>query len=115
MNKAIFLGRDGTINVDKCYVHEKRDFEFMLGAIEGMKMLQDAGFLMIIVTNQSGIGSGCYSEKEYFGLMEWINRELEKQGVRISASYFCPHILDAPVIRYRKKCNCRKPKIGSKR
>ena len=67
---------------------------------------------MIIVTNQSGIGSGYYSEKEYFGLMEWMNRELEKQGVRISASYFCPHIPNAPVIRYRKKCNCRKPKIG---
>ena len=110
MNKAIFLDRDGTINVDKGYVHEKKDFEFIPGAIEGMRKLQDAGFLLIIITNQSGIGRGYYSENDYLELMEWMNRELEKQGVRISASCFCPHIPDAPVIRYKKECNCRKPK-----
>ena len=58
MNKAIFLDRDGTINVDKKYLHKIEDFEFLPGVLDGMKMLQNAGYLLIVITNQSGIGRG---------------------------------------------------------
>ena len=63
-NKAVFLDRDGTINVDKDYLFKIEDFEFIDGAVEALKILQDAGFLLIIVTNQSGIGRGYYTEKD---------------------------------------------------
>lgn len=112
MNKAVFLDRDGTINVDKHYLYRIEDFEFLHGVIEGLKLLQDAGYLLIIVTNQSGIGRGYYTEKEYQRLMTWLINELWKKGVKISASYFCPHLPNAQDKRYKINCDCRKPQLG---
>lgn len=112
MNRAIFLDRDGTINVEKHYLHKIEDFEFLPGVIEGLKLLQDAGFLLIIVTNQSGIGRGYYSEEDFNVLTKWMIQILEQSGVKITQVYFCPHLPDAIIEKYRKDCDCRKPRLG---
>ena len=112
MNKAIFLDRDGTINVEKHYLFKIEDFEFLPGAIAALKKLQDAGFLLIIITNQSGIARGYYSEGDFFKLNTWMLEELKWHDVIITDVYFCPHLPDANVERYRKACECRKPNLG---
>ena len=112
MNKAIFLDRDGTINVEKHYLYKIEDFEFLPGAIPSLKKLQDAGFLLIIITNQSGIARGYYSEGDFFKLNTWMLEELKRYDVNISDVYYCSHLPDAKIEKYRKTCECRKPKLG---
>ena len=112
MNKAIFLDRDGTINVEKHYLYKKEDFEFLPGVIDALKKLQQAGYMLIIVTNQSGIARGYYTEGECHSLNDWMLSQLKKQGVIIAQIYYCPHLPNAEVEAYRKDCNCRKPKLG---
>lgn len=111
-NKAIFLDRDGTINVDKHYLYRIEDFEFLPGVIDALKMLQDAGYLLIVVTNQSGIARGYYTEEDYKQLEKWMNNELLNHRIHIAGSYYCPHHPEAIVEKYRKDCDCRKPKLG---
>ncbi len=110
--RAVFLDRDGTINVEKNYLYKIEDFEFIDGVLEALKKLSDAGFLLIIITNQSGIARGYYTEKDYEILNSWLLETFAKNGIKISASYFCPHLPDASVERYRTLCNCRKPNTG---
>ena len=112
MNKAIFLDRDGTINVEKHYLYKIEDFQFLPGVIESLRHLQDAGFLLIVITNQSGIGRGYYTEGDFHKLNDWMVAILKEQGVTITEVYYCPHLLDAEVELYRKDCDCRKPKLG---
>lgn len=112
MNKAIFLDRDGTLNLEKHYLYKIEDFEWLPGVIEALRLLQDAGYLLIVVTNQSGIGRGYYTEEEYLELERWMRQALQKQGIRLTAVYHCPHLPDAQVEEYRKDCMCRKPKLG---
>ncbi len=112
MNKAIFLDRDGTINVEKHYLYRIEDFEFLPGVVDVLKQFQRAGFLLIIITNQSGIGRGYYTELDFQKLNDWMVTELKRQGVIISDVYYCPHLPDAQVPEYRKDCECRKPKLG---
>lgn len=112
MNKAIFLDRDGTINVEKSYLYRIEDFEFCPGVIEGLRLLQDAGFLLIITTNQSGIARGYYTENDFAVLNDWMLSCLRRYGIIISKVYYCPHLPDATVPEYRVECNCRKPKPG---
>ena len=111
-NKAIFLDRDGTINVDKGYVHKIEDFEFIPGVIEALRVLQSKGYLLIVITNQSGIARGYYSEEDFQKLNSYMISEFEKNGVVISDVLYCPHLPDAPIVAYRKSCNCRKPGLG---
>ena len=120
-NKAVFLDRDGTINVDRDYIYKISDFEFIFGVPEALKLLQNAGYKLIIITNQSGIARGYYTEHDYEILNNWmINTLLDTFGVEILASYYCPHLpLSSPdenveegMEKYRKNCNCRKPKLG---
>lgn len=105
MNKAIFLDRDGVINVDKSYVHKIEDFEFCDGVFDALKHFQNLGFLLIVVTNQSGIGRGYYSEEDFQKLTSWMVREFQNQGIAISQVYHCPHVPS-------ENCTCRKPKAG---
>lgn len=112
MNKAVFLDRDGTINVEKNYLYKTEDFEFLPGVIDALKQLQSAGFLLIIITNQSGIGRGYYTEADFQKLNSWMIDTLKNHGVYITDVYFCPHLPDATIEKYRKECNCRKPKLG---
>lgn len=111
-NRVVFLDRDGTINIDKNYLYRKEDFEYLDGAVEGLRKLQAAGFLLIIVTNQSGIARGLFTEEEYKMLEHWLIDDLKNKGVNISKSYYCPHHPEAINPTYRKKCKCRKPELG---
>lgn len=112
MKKAIFLDRDGTINKEKNYLYRIEDFEFLPGVIEALQILQSKGYLLIIITNQSGIARGYYTEKDYEYLNMWMKRELEKEGIHLTADYYCPHLPHASVAEFRKECECRKPKLG---
>lgn len=105
MQKAIFLDRDGVINVDKAYVSRVEDFEFCNGVFEALHYFQSLGYLLIIVTNQSGIGRGYYSEKDFEILTAWMLQELLHVNIKIDAVYHCPHAPEA-------NCACRKPKSG---
>ena len=78
-HKAIFLDRDGTINVEKDYLYKISDFEFLPGVIEALRMLQATGYILIIITNQSGIARGFYTEDDYRILNNWMLEELKKQ------------------------------------
>jgi len=103
--KAIFLDRDGVINYDKGYVHKIEDFKFVDKIFEVLRAFQDNGYLLFIVTNQSGIGRGYYTKEDFEKLTDWMLKEFEKRGIRIEKVYFCPH---AP----EEKCDCRKPATG---
>ena len=103
--KAVFFDRDGTINSDEghYYVYKPEDFVFNPGVIAGMKRLQDAGYLLFVVTNQGGIAKGIYTHQDVEAVHRKMRTELEKQGVFITRIYYCPHHeAIAP-------CDCRKP------
>lgn len=102
MNKAIFLDRDGVINIEKNYLHKAGDFEFVEGVFDVLKKLQTLGYIFVIVTNQSGIGRGYYTQNDFDILTAWMLEEFEKNGVKIAKVNFCPH---AP----EEICGCRKP------
>ncbi len=87
-NKAVFLDRDGTINADKNYLYRAEDFEFLPGAVEAMRMLQSHGYLLIIITNQSGIARGYYSEDDFLALTEWMLNALKESGVNVAKVYY---------------------------
>lgn len=112
MNKAVFLDRDGTINVEKHYLYRIEDFTFLPGVLDGLRLLQNAGYILIIVTNQSGIARGYYSEDDFSNLNKWMINELEENGIHITEVYYCPHLPDAKIDKYRKMCACRKPALG---
>lgn len=111
-SKAVFLDRDGTINVDKNYLYRIDEFEFLPGAVEALRLLQASGYLLIIITNQSGIARGYFTEDDYVKLTDFMRGELERRGVKLSAVYYCPHLPDGEVPEYRKVCRCRKPETG---
>ncbi|MEJ5172796.1 MAG: D-glycero-beta-D-manno-heptose 1,7-bisphosphate 7-phosphatase [Hydrogenothermaceae bacterium] len=110
--KAVFLDRDGVINVDRGYVHKIEDFEFYPNVFEALKKLQDAGFKLFIVTNQSGIAVGYYTEEDFIKLTEYMLKEFEKEGISIEKVYYCPHHENGIVPKYSFKCDCRKPESG---
>lgn len=112
MKKCIFLDRDGTINVEKNYLYKIEDFEFEKEVKEGLKKLQDLGYILIVVTNQSGIARGFYTEKDLEKLNLYIKSELKKENIDILEFYYCPHHSEKGVGKYRAECNCRKPKSG---
>ena len=104
MNKAVFLDRDGTINVDKNYLYKIEDWEFIDGVIEGLQILQRLGFKLIVITNQSGIARGYYTEQDAIKIFDYMINELAKKGIKIEKVYYCPHV--------GNECDCRKPKLG---
>ena len=103
MNKAIFLDRDGTINVDYGYVYKIDDFKFIDGVIPALKKFKENGYLLIVVTNQSGIARGMYQEKDFLKLNQYMEEKLLENGIKIDGVYWCPHL---------ENCECRKPKTS---
>jgi len=110
--KAAFLDRDGVINLDKGYVHRWEDFEWVPGAIEGMRRLQAAGYALVVVTNQSGLARGHFTPAQYQQLTTTLQNELARQGVRLDGVYHCPHHPQGSVPELAIACDCRKPAPG---
>lgn len=107
LNKALFLDRDGVVNVEKNYLHKIEDFELMDGILEVCRAYQEQGYLIIIVTNQSGISRGYYTEDDFARLSEWMVEHFKQLGVTISHIYHCPHHESIDGV-----CECRKPEPG---
>ena len=105
MRKALFLDRDGIINIDHGYVSKIKDFEFVEGIFDLVKLFSDKGYLIFVVTNQSGIGRGYYKEKDFSLLTEWMVKKFEEHGIDIAQVFHCPHTPET-------KCHCRKPETG---
>ena len=110
--RAVFLDRDGTINEEREYLHRIDEFAFIPGVPEAIRRLKEAGFLVIVVTNQSGIGRGYYDEDALCALHRHLDAELARSGTAIDAYYFCPHHPSHAEGDYRRACSCRKPLPG---
>ena len=111
-NKCLFLDRDGVINRDIGYAHKIADIEFVPGIFQLCHQYQQLGFLIIIVTNQSGIARGFYNQADFQRLDNWLHQQFLQRGVIIQNSYFCPHHPTNALEEYLIKCECRKPAPG---
>lgn len=112
MKKAVFLDRDGTINEEMGYINHASRFRIFDFVPEAIKILNECGFLVFVVTNQSGLARGYFGED----LLQTIHKNLiltvEKKHAKIEKIYFCPHHPKEGIKKYRIDCNCRKPKSG---
>lgn len=109
---ALFLDRDGVINVDHGYVYRPDDFDFIDGIFELVAAANSVGYLVVVVTNQAGIGRGYYSESDFHELMGWVRQRFSMRGAYIDAVYFCPFHPEYGVGEYRRESDCRKPAPG---
>jgi len=107
LQKALFLDRDGVINVEVNYLHKIEEFIFIDGIFELCKYYQDLGYIIVVVTNQSGIARGYYTEYDFNKLTTWMIAEFAKKDIEIKKVYYCPHHPD-----FSSTCSCRKPKPG---
>lgn len=112
LRAAVFLDRDGTINVDKDYLVRPEEFEFISGAPEAVARLKRAGFLVIVVTNQSGVARGYFGIDEVSRLHDHLQQQLSLAGTAIDAFYLCPHHPEHGVAEYKIDCACRKGNPG---
>lgn len=110
--RALFLDRDGVINVDHHYVHRIEDFEFLPGIFELCASARDAGLHLVVVTNQAGIGRGLYGEAEFQALTQWMCERFRAQGTPIARVYHCPFHPTAGIGDYRRESFDRKPQPG---
>jgi D-glycero-D-manno-heptose 1,7-bisphosphate phosphatase len=112
MNKALFLDRDGIINVDHGYVYNKEAFEFVKDIFAVSLDAQNKGYEIFVITNQSGIGRGKYTVEQFEQLSMWMVDEFKTKGITISSVYHCPHHPEKGLGAYLKVCDCRKPEPG---
>lgn len=105
MKKAVFLDRDGVINIEKNYLYKVEDFEFIDGLFPSLRYLQKLGYKLFIITNQSGVGRGYYSLEDFQKLTNWMLKKFEDEKIYISQVELCPHTPN-------EDCTCRKPKTG---
>jgi D-glycero-D-manno-heptose 1,7-bisphosphate phosphatase len=103
--KTIFLDRDGVINKEVNYLYKIEDFEFINGVFETCKYLKSLDYKIIVITNQSGISRGYYSENDFQTITNWMIAQFKKNDINIFDVFHCPHSPDS-------NCNCRKPKPG---
>lgn len=112
MRRAVFLDRDGTINVDVGYVGDPSELDVYPFAAAAIRALNAAGLLAVVVTNQSGVARGLYDEAAILRVHERLGAELAADGARLDAAYYCPHHPSIGVPPYRCECECRKPRPG---
>lgn len=105
LNKALFLDRDGVINIDHGHVHSVENFDFIEGIFDLCRIAQQKGYLIIVITNQAGIGKGLYSENDFLMLNQWMIKQFRINGVVVTKTYYCPH-------KPEDNCYCRKPNPG---
>ena len=107
MHKALFLDRDGVINVEKDYLYKIEDFEFIDGIFKLCKYFQSKNYKIFVVTNQSGIARGFYTEEQFQNLSHWMIKQFQNKKIELTKIYYCPH---HP--KYSGECECRKPSPG---
>jgi D-glycero-D-manno-heptose 1,7-bisphosphate phosphatase len=112
MIKALFLDRDGIINVDHGYVYKKEEFEFVEDIFTVCLDAQNKGYEIFVITNQSGIARGKYTVDQFEQLSLWMVEKFKSKGIVISDVYHCPHHPDKGLGKYLKSCDCRKPEPG---
>ena len=110
--KALFLDRDGVINIDTGYTHRVEDLVLLEGIAELIRFFSEEGYLIVVVTNQSGIARGLYSIADMHAFNAEISKRLALRGCFIDGIYFCPHIKNGVVPEFSVPCNCRKPRPG---
>ena len=110
--RALLLDRDGVINVNHGYVHAAATTEWVPGVFELVAQAHRQGLLVVVVTNQAGIGRGYYSEAEFLAYTAWMHAQFAQRGTPLLATFWCPHHPGAGVGDYRVACDCRKPKPG---
>lgn len=109
---AAFLDRDGVINIDRGYTVRIEDFEFVPGVFDACRELADAGYALVVVTNQSGIGRGLYTTQEFTALTDWMRAQFAAAGAPLAGVYFCPHHPTEAEGEFLCDCICRKPAPG---
>ncbi|MDF1614750.1 D-glycero-alpha-D-manno-heptose-1,7-bisphosphate 7-phosphatase [Desulfurivibrio dismutans] len=109
---ALFLDRDGVINEDYAYVCRREDFVFVDGIFELGRTARERGYLLVVVTNQAGIGRGYYTEADFWALTDWMLEVFAAEGCPIDAVYFCPYHPEHGQGEYKKAASCRKPQPG---
>ena len=112
VKKAIFLDRDGCLIKEKNYLSKIEDIEIFDEAYVALKSFQDAGFLLFIVSNQSGVARGYFTENDVLNVNNEIINRFKDKGIIIAKSYYCPHLKEGIIKEYAIDCECRKPKIG---
>jgi D-glycero-D-manno-heptose 1,7-bisphosphate phosphatase len=112
LNRALFLDRDGVINHDAGYTSHPEDFKFIDGIFDLCRTAKKMGYLLIVVTNQAGIGRGYYSEHDFLELTEWMCEQFEAQGVSITEVFFCPDHPEHGLGHYKNDSFDRKPNPG---
>lgn len=112
VNKAVFLDRDGTINVEVNYLYKAEDFVLISGTVQAIKVFHKLGYKVIVITNQAGVARGYYTEADVKVLHDYLDKLLAVEDTYIDAYYYCPHHLEGIVEEYKKECKCRKPGIG---
>ncbi len=110
--KAVFFDRDGVLNTDDGYVHSMDALHWVEGAREVVGALSKKGYLIFVVTNQSGVARGYYTEEDVKTLHRQMNQEFAAYGGAVTEFFYCPHLEGAAVARYDVCCDCRKPKPG---
>ncbi len=110
--KVLFLDRDGVINKDVSYLYKIEDLQWMPGIFEGLALAQAEGYKIIVITNQSGVARGYYTEEDVKRLHDHMQAVCAEKGITIDAFYYCPHHPEGIVAEYRKACSCRKPEPG---
>jgi D-glycero-D-manno-heptose 1,7-bisphosphate phosphatase len=103
MNKAIFLDRDGVINVERGFTYRLEDFVILPDLVESLQIFLQSGFLLIVVSNQSGVAKGLYTQADVETIHSFLTNELTKSNIHLSEIYYCIHHPDV------SKCICRKP------
>jgi D-glycero-D-manno-heptose 1,7-bisphosphate phosphatase len=112
MRRAAFLDRDGVVNVDRGYVHRLEDFEFLPGVLDAAARLSSGGWTLVVVTNQSGIARGLYSEQTYRVLTQHMEQAFARAGAPLAGVYHCPHHPEGRIAALAIECTCRKPAPG---
>lgn len=112
LRRALFLDRDGVINFDYGYVYQQENFDFIDGVFDLVAAAKKLNYLVVIVTNQAGIGRGYYSESDFYQLMAWVGLQFESNSGAIDAVYFCPNHPVHGKGKYRLESACRKPAPG---
>ncbi len=112
MRRAVFLDRDGVICTEEAYLSDPRKMRLIPGAADAIRLFNQSGLAAVVITNQSGVARGFFTEETVAVLNRTMHERLEAQGARLDAVYYCPHHPEGAVDKYRLACDCRKPATG---